>query len=441
MSGWGDILKVIRDPIHNIIQFDKDTEKVLLDLIDSADFQRLRHIKQLGLSSFTYPGAEHTRFAHSLGVTHLVKRIIDRICSLKGDQYKRYIEEIKEYKLYTLIAALLHDIGHGPFSHALEKSTGIKHEKWTIAIITGNTETNSVLSKHGIKPRDISDIIQRTHRSSAVVKLLSSQLDADRLDYIVRDAKMTGAGYGARDMEWLINVLRIGEVNGNVEVGLDRSKGLSIAEDFIMARYYMYVNVYFHKSTRSAEMLIDRILARALELQQDRTVELPNDLNQILKNKDINKTINNYLNLTDNTIWHYFNNWRSHDDSILRDLTSRLITRQLFKGIDLDINKSYELTSKSVEVAQKRGVAWKYYFLHDQATSSSYKDTYISQIPKSGEKEDEREASEQIILFDKKGKGEELSNISDTVRQIRNKPISIPRLFCPKEYMDELLGG
>lgn len=133
-------MKTIRDPIHNIIHFDKDSEKLLLNLMDTAEFQRLRYIKQLGLSSFTYPGAEHTRFAHSLGVTHLMKRFIDKITSLKGEMNRKFTEELMDQRLLALTAALLHDIGHGPFSHALEKTTKIRHENWTIAIILGDTQ-------------------------------------------------------------------------------------------------------------------------------------------------------------------------------------------------------------------------------------------------------------------------------------------------------------
>jgi len=115
-------VKAFRDPIHNIILFDKNSEKILLKLIDTREFQRLRHIKQLGLSSFTYPGAEHSRFTHSLGVTHLMKRFLDKIISLKGDIDQKYIEDLSDNRILAETAALLHDIGHGPFSHALEKT-------------------------------------------------------------------------------------------------------------------------------------------------------------------------------------------------------------------------------------------------------------------------------------------------------------------------------
>lgn len=155
-------MKVFRDPVHNIILFDKDEERLIIDLIDTKEFQRLRHIKQLGLSFFTYPGAEHSRYIHSLGVTHLMKRFIDKISSLKNIDTK-YIEELQDNRLLALTAALLHDVGHGPFSHALEKTTKIKHEKWTIEIVLGETKINDILEnyKKGFA-REVADVIQRT---------------------------------------------------------------------------------------------------------------------------------------------------------------------------------------------------------------------------------------------------------------------------------------
>jgi len=431
-------VKAFRDPVHNIILFDKDSEKILLDLIDTREFQRLRHIKQLGLSSFTYPGAEHSRFVHSLGVTHLMKRFIDKIISLKGDKEQKYIEELSENRTLALTSALLHDIGHGPFSHALEKTTKIEHEKWTIEIILGDTEINRILEDYqkGFS-REVADVIQRTHKSKPVVKLLSSQLDTDRIDYLLRDSKMTGAGYGSFDLEWMINTLRIGEVNGDIEVGLDSHKGFSIAEDFVMARYYMYVNVYFHKATRSAELLIDKVFERASQLQTE--IEFPEDLNEILTNGIKKETVNNYINLTDNTMWHYFYLWAKCKDPILNDLCNRLLSRRFFKSVNIesDIFTFYDTVKSYYE---SNGIPLNFYLLRDQATSSSYKDAYIMQSLKTEGKESEREASEQIFLFDKKGNAQELSNKSDIIRHIRNKKISIERFFIPEEHKNSLRG-
>ncbi|MBO8172977.1 MAG: HD domain-containing protein [Bacillaceae bacterium] len=436
-------MKTIRDPVHNIIHFDKESDALLLELIDTQEFQRLRHIKQLGLSSFTYPGAEHTRFAHSIGVTHLTKRFINKICSLKDEQYKQYSQELADNRMLALTAALLHDIGHGPFSHALEKTTGVRHEKWTIEIIRGDTEINSVLKKYNVDPDEVADVIQRTHRSKALVKLLSSQLDTDRIDYLLRDSKMTGAGYGSFDLEWMINVLRIGEYNGQIEVGLDLEKGISIAEDFVMARYYMYMNVYFHKTTRSAELLVDKIFNRAYEIfQEKQEIEFPEDLIRILSEKgNLKETLHNYINLTDNTIWYFISIWSRHQDSILSDLCTRLLRRKFFKSVSIPDKSPMEFWQEVFEYSNKKGIPIKYYFLMDEAKSSSYKDPYIFHTPKTDEKEGEREASEQIILFDNNGNGTELSVISDIINGIRNKKISIDRYFMPEDYKNEIFGG
>lgn len=435
-------MKTIRDPIHDIIQFDKDSERLLLDLIDTQEFQRLRHIKQLGLASLTYPGAEHTRFAHSLGVTHLMKRFIDKIASLKGPLEKRCAEEIQDNRMLALVSALLHDIGHGPFSHALEKTTKVRHEKWTIKIILENTEINRLLEAY--QPgfaRQVADVIRRTHSSRAIVKLLSSQLDVDRLDYLLRDSYSTGVGYGNFDTEWLIHSLRIGEVNGEIEVGLDREKGLRSAEDFVLARYYMYENVYFHKATRSAELLIDKIFDRANLLANEKKAELPHDLQEILDKGLEGSTIANYLNLTDHTIWHYFYVWRTHPDPILSDLCDRLVTRRLYKVLPSSPQQDdYELLLKALKLAQKTGVPESYLLLRDNPTTSPYKDSYFHS-PKTEEKETEMEASEQIFLFDKSGAFTELSQASRVINHMRNEKLSISRFFVPEQYVNDFMEG
>lgn len=168
-------MRTFRDPVHNIIQFDRRSERLLLDLIDTREFQRLRHIKQLGMSSYTYPGAEHSRFSHSLGVCHLMKRFIEKILTLQDEGIREYQEELREHRMLALVSALLHDIGHGPFSHALEKSTGVDHEDFSKAIISGDTDVHERLESYRTGfSREVVDVIRRTHRAKSVVKLLSS---------------------------------------------------------------------------------------------------------------------------------------------------------------------------------------------------------------------------------------------------------------------------
>jgi len=432
-------MKTIRDSVHNFIQFNKNSEKLLLDLIDTQEFQRLRQIKQLGLTSFTFPGAEHSRFTHSLGVTHVMKRLLDKLGSLKVEKNAPFIQELEDHRLLALSAALLHDIGHGPFSHVLENTTKIRHEKWTVSIILCDTEIHQVLENYRTGfANEVAEVIQKTHSSRAVIKLLSSQLDADRIDYLLRDSKMTGAGYGYFDLEWLIHVLRIGEVNGEMEVGFDKDKGLSIAEDFVMARYYMYMNVYFHKTSRSAELLIDRIFQRAIELSKNGDLPLPEDLFQILTNGLTVKTVHHYLNLTDNSIWFFIYQWKNHEDPILSDLSNRLIHRKLYKSVDLDKVDETALFGKVMHLSKVNGIPFQYIYLKDEAISSSYDDNYILQTKESNRN---KITNEQIILFDKNGNGEELSNLSETIKQIRNKKIFIPRIFLPNDYLEDIFSN
>jgi len=423
-------MKAIRDPVHNIIIFDKDREKVLLDLLDTREMQRLRRIKQLGFSSYTYPGAEHTRFAHSLGVTHLVQRFIDRTSTLRVPEFKNELDELQDKKLIICIAAMLHDIGHGPFSHALESITNISHEKWTAEIINGNTEINQVLKSHNVSPKEISEIIQRTHKSPVIVKLLSSQLDADRTDYLIRDSLMTGAGYGNFDLEWLLNVLRVGKVNNAFEIGLDLDKGLSIAEDYVMARYYMYVNVYFHKTTRSAELMMRQIFDQAVRLN----LELPPGLQEIKQSGISPDTLAHYLNLNENVIWTYIEKWKGHTN--LNELCNGILNRKLYKVITA--SDSFKIFEKASEISQRDNIELNSILLRDTASTSSYKDPYLITPNKNeGEGEAEKEASEQIYLFDKRGYPEELSNISVIIRQLRNQKINKERFYVPPKYRGE----
>lgn len=437
-------LKAFRDPIHNIIHFDKETDKLLLDLIDTAEFQRLRHINQLGISSFTYIGASHTRFAHSIGVTHLMKRFIDKIISLKDPAIKGYQDELKENRVLALVAALLHDIGHGPFSHALEKVTEIDHENVSIAIINGNTEINQLLETYqkGFS-KEVSDVISRTHTSQVVVKLLSSQLDVDRIDYLIRDSKMTGAGYGTFDLEWLINVLRIGKYQGKIEVGLDLDKGLSIAEDFVMARYYMYKHVYFHKATRSVEVMIRRILTRAQLLSDQGKLTLNKHMKLLLSKPTTPlsaEAIDSFLQLTEHTLWHYIYEWRLSSDELLRYLCDGIARRKLYKSIETPRDQM-EIFQKAMDISKQEDIPFGEIFVQDDPSTSYYKDSYLSKSSNGNESDTEKEASEQIVLFDKSGEGFELSTKSIIIEKIRNKIIAVSRLYFDGRHDHIFRGG
>lgn len=436
-------MKAFRDPVHDIIYFDKELDKLLLDLIDTEEFQRLRHIQQLGVSAFTYPGASHTRFAHSLGVTYLMKRFIEKIVLLKDPLIKDYQDELEKDRTLALVAALLHDIGHGPFSHAIEKVTNIDHEDLSIAIISGDTEINRLLEEHDTGfSKEVSDVILRTHKSQVVVKLLTSQLDVDRIDYLIRDSKMTGAGYGTFDLEWLINVLRIGKYQDKIEVGLDLDKGLSIAEDFVMARYYMYKHVYFHKATRSVEVMIKRILERAQQLNDKGKLPMDKHMELILSQPTTlsGEVIKSFLHLTDHTMWYYIYEWKSSEDNLLSELCESIIRRNLYKSIKTP-DDQMEMFKKAKEIEEEENIPFDDVFFRDDPSTSYYKDNYLSNSTEESESDNEKEASEQIILFDKLGNGFELSTKSSIIEHIRNKSIEVSRLYFDGKHEGIFRGG
>lgn len=436
---------VFRDPVHNLISIDKVEEKLIFDLINSPEVQRLRRIRQLGLSFVTYPGAEHSRFVHSLGVTHLVKRIISQLNQSRDQQERKWLENINNNYILAICAALLHDVGHGPFSHAIEKTTGIKHETWTTLIINSpKTDVHSILEsyRHGFA-NEVAEVIGRIHPCNAVVKLLSSQLDADRIDYLLRDSLMTEAGYGRFDLEWLINVITIGAVGAEPEIGLKLDKGLSIAEDFVMARYYMYKNVYFHKTTRSAELIVSRIFERLKEIINHRKFEYPDQFKAILLgNMECNDdNLSAYLELDDSMVWYWFRIWSKSGDKFLADLCDRIINRRLLKCLNITTN---DLTSLFIRLQTLKnrangllGESYDSLVDIDDPRTSWYKDNYLFSSGNEG-KHDE-EASEQIFLFDNHKKPHALADKSDIINGIRNQTLHLQRLYFPEELRTEAI--
>src|SRR4029079_3201754 len=254
--------RIYRDPVHNIIRLRTDNREgeLMMRLIDAPEFQRLRRIKQLGLGLYTYQGAEHSRFTHSLGAFHLMSRVLDRL----SEKYS--INE--DDRTAARAAALLHDVGHGSFSHVMEKVLGLHHERWTVeAVLSEATEIGQLLRSHSPElPGKVAAIIEGKFQPAALAQLVSSQLDVDRMDYLLRDSLMTGAKYGIYDLEWIINALAIDEAADRIYV---EARGLYAVEEYLQARYYMFRQVYFHRTLRSAEAALRSIIRRALRMLDD----------------------------------------------------------------------------------------------------------------------------------------------------------------------------
>src|SRR3989442_986626 len=231
----------------------------MMRLIDTPEFQRLRRIKQLGLGLYTYQGAEHSRFTHSLGAFHLMSRVLDRLS-------ERHKFDTRD-RAAARAAALLHDVGHGSFSHVMEKVLGFHHEKWTVEVVLSEaTEIGQLLRSYSAHlPAKVAAIIEGNFQPAALAQLVSSQLDVDRMDYLLRDSLMTGAKYGLYDLEWIINSLHIDQQADRIYVA---ARGVHAVEEYLQARYYMFRQVYFHRTLRSAEAVLTSALNRARLLMQ-----------------------------------------------------------------------------------------------------------------------------------------------------------------------------
>ena len=420
--------------MHNIIAFDKKKEKLYLDLIDAKEMQRLRRIRQLGASYVTYPGAEHSRFAHSLGCAHLMMRKVEKLVRLsEKDEGADLLPGIAGYKDLLICAAILHDVGHGPFSHSIEKVFKQDHEHWTKEIILdSSTEVNKILRGYNQEyPQKVSDIIDKVFEPRYVVKLLSSQLDVDRIDYLLRDALMTGANYGIFDLEWLLKCITVGKVHDSTEIGIEYKKGKMVAEEFILARRAMYLQVYFHKATRSAEVLIRNILRRATDLTGGGKRLTAYKPLKVLLNKQ-KLTVEQYLRLDDHVITHHFNVWRCNQDKVLADLCRRFLDRRLFKSVPVgeDWALQFDVVDKLREACETVGLPFKYYVEGETIPHSSYADYYVIQ---KGKGSTVGEKSERIYLFKDAANSEELSAASEIIAAIRNKTIFVRRLHYPQE--------
>ena len=347
--------KVFKDPIHKYVHV---KDQLIWDLIKTKEFQRLRRIKQLGTLYLAFHTAEHSRFGHSLGVYEIVRRMIDE--SFVG----REAWNNKDRPL-ALCAALLHDLGHGPFSHSFEKIFNTDHEAFTQEIITGNTEVNEVLSKVSETfPQEVADVINKTHKNKLVISMISSQIDADRMDYLQRDAYFTGVSYGTFDMERILRLMRPSK-----DEVLIKESGMHAVENFIMSRYQMYWQIYFHPVSRGGEVLLNNCLKRVKQLYKE-DYQFKMYPKEFIPFFEGTITIDQYVELDEVTVLFYLKKWIHEEDEILSDLARRFINRDLFKYIPFDgsIITITELQDLFIE----GGIDPEYYFVSEAFSDLPY---------------------------------------------------------------------
>jgi HD superfamily phosphohydrolase len=361
----------------------------------------------------TFHGAEHSRFNHSLGVYEIIRRIIDNV-------FEGRPEWDENERLLSLCAALLHDLGHGPFSHSFEKVFDFDHEEFTRKIILGETEVNQILTKVGPDfPADVAEVIAKTYRNKLVVSLISSQIDADRMDYLQRDAYFTGVSYGHFDMERILRVMRPRE-----EQVVIKKSGMHAVEDYIMSRYQMYWQVYFHPVSRSAEVLLTKILHRAKQLYAE-GYSFKNNPSHFYSFFNEQVTLEDYLKLDEAVMGYYFQIWQEEEDPILSDLCQRFMNRNLFKYAEFDPAKEYKKLSELTKLFAEAGLDPEYYLVVDSSSDLPY-DFY-----RPGEEEERL----PIHLLMKNGELKELSRESEIVDAISGKRRTDHKLYYPEDFL------
>lgn len=396
--------RVFRDPIHGYINIHN---QVVWDCINTKEFQRLRRIKQLGASHQVYQTAEHSRFSHSLGVYEVTRRMLNEVRDLSST--------ISDYdQMVTLLAALLHDVGHGPFSHTFESVSRIDHEEYTEMIIMGDTEINEVLCKIDVRlPSEVASIINHTHPNKLLSQVVSSQLDADRMDYLLRDAYFTGTSYGSFDINRILRTMRV--VDDKLVV---KESGIHAVEDYIMARYHMYWNVYFHATSRSYEAVLYNLFQRLEYLKESEEMDKYPRLKRFLTEEE--PSIESHLALDESVMLYYFNEMQESSDDVLRDLSNRLLNRKLFTYDEIDINDK-NIRKEYEQKLINHNYDPKYYLYIDTLDQTPYS-IY------------ERETSSMIYIIDKNNNVNELSEVSEIVSAISaGKSKQETKIFFPEE--------
>lgn len=338
----------IRDPVHGLVVFgggydphQNETDLIAWRLLNTREFQRLRRIRQLGFSDLVYPGATHSRLAHAIGVYHTARQLIELIRRRQVGTYD------PERARVVLLAALLHDIGHGPFSHVFEQSAraaGLKkrHEDWGSEIVEGDTEINQVLTEvDKTLPENVSALLKEENPEDIYSTIVSSQFDADRLDYLQRDRLMTGVQFAHLDCDWLLDCLEV----GSITIGRDEPvaapclylnfKGVRVAEEYLEARFRLYTMVYMHKTTRAAEKMLEALLSTAAKVLKDHELARKDPTLRYFTSGS--PSLDSYLDLDDAAVWCTLATLATSSHARVSELADRLRHRQLYKCFDVGV--------------------------------------------------------------------------------------------------------
>jgi uncharacterized protein len=424
---------ILRDPVHGLISFETEEDAIVPALLEASEVQRLRRIRQLGLASLAYPGADHTRFAHAIGAAFVMTRLIRRLRALH-EELPFWQRITTERARDALSAALLHDLGHGPFSHLFEDALpeAPAHETWTTRIILDEgSDVNRILRHFDpTMPKRVAELVVGRHELTFLARAVSGTFDVDRCDYLLRDAHSTGVTYGKFDLDWLLRSLRFGLLpkdHSAPPLAIDGAKGLPAIESFILARLFMFQQVYFHKSSRASEFMMSRILSRMRDLLIDgaRLPNLPKALAHIAVTGD--SLLGDYLALDDAQLWVAITAFQDVPDPVLCDLSRRLLARRLFKTYELygeraEPSQCAQILARAQEIAKQSGLDPNVYVGLDRACDTPFDD-----------------ANEPLTVIFPNGQDRKPGDVSFVLGRLRGEQLQRVRLIFAPELRDSII--
>lgn len=425
---------ILRDPVHGLVSFEAAEESIVPALLEARELQRLRRVRQTGLASLAYPGADHTRFAHAIGSACVMTRLVRRLRGIH-DALPYWQRLTTERARDALAAALLHDVGHGPFSHLFEQvlPQARRHESWTREIVLdSSTDVSRILRRFDAGlPERVADLVEGKHELTFLAKAVSGTFDVDRCDYLLRDAHATGVSYGSFDLDWLLRSLRFGVSNDGAAppLAIDGAKGIPAIESFLLARLFMFQQVYFHKTERASEWMLSRILERVGQLAQDgvRLAATPRAITEIALNG--NTSLGEYLRLDDATLWVALASWRESSDPILADLCQRFDARKLFKTYELfgeQATPAARLRALEVarDIARQAGLEPEIYVGLDAASTVAFDDS-----------------EDPLTVVFPNGKSRALSEVSFLLQRLLHEKMERVRLVFAPELRDAVIAA
>lgn len=426
---------ILRDPVHGLVSFESAEQQIIQALLEAREVQRLRRVRQLGLTSLAYPGADHTRFSHALGTAHVMSRYIDRIRAV-SQNLPFWQRLTTERARDALAAALLHDVGHGPFSHLFEAAMprGPRHEDWSERIVLDEvTEVHQVLRNVDPQmPARVASLIRGRHELPYLAHAVSGTFDVDRCDYLLRDAHFTGVNYGRFDLDWLLRSFTLAPHQGASSaptLAIDGTKGLPAIESFTLARLFMFQQVYFHKAGRTSEWLLARILDRVRSLLIDgtRLAHVPRAVAHLAREDD--SPLGDYLALDDSIMWTALSGFTNEKDSVLADLSNRLLRRKLFKayelfGQDATSEGKKRCLDVASELAQAAGFDPEIYVGLDTPSALAFDDT-----------------NDPITVVFPDGGELRPAEVSFLLGRLKGQTLARPRVIYPPEIRPQLLSA